>query len=154
MENVMQVPETNRSAVNHDCCCFNLRKVTRAVTQLFDRHLEPAGIRATQFTLLVELSSTNAKTLTQIAENLVMDRTTLTRNLRPLEKMELITTTQPIDKRSKGYVLTQKGRDILEQSMPMWEEAQRRVTENFGVDRYANILSELKGILGVIAAQK
>jgi len=101
-------------AINRQCCCFNMRKVTRAVTQYFDRFLEPAGVRATQFTLLVALFSTKGKTLTEIAETLVMDRTTLTRNLKPLEKTGLIATVVTLDKRSKAYVLTEKGEQIVE----------------------------------------
>ncbi len=68
-------------SINRQCCCLNLRKVTRAVTQYYDRYLEPAGLRATQFNLLAALFSTKGKTLTEIAESLVMDRTTLTATL-------------------------------------------------------------------------
>jgi DNA-binding MarR family transcriptional regulator len=137
-------------AINAKCCCFNMRKVMRAVTQFFDRYLEPADIRSTQFTLLVALSSINAKTLTEIAENLVMDRTTLTRNLKPLEKLELITTIQPLDKRSKVYVLTDKGKGVVEKAVPLWEEAQHSVVNTLGVERYNNIVKELESVLKAI----
>lgn len=134
-------------AINARCCCFNMRMVMRAVTQFFDRHLEPADIRSTQFTLLVALSSMNAKTLTEIAENLVMDRTTLTRNLKPLEKLELIATIQPIDKRSKAYVLTDKGNALVLKSIPLWEEAQKSMIDALGVEKYNNIIKELGHVL-------
>lgn len=134
-------------SINQRCCCFNMRKVMRAVTQYYDRSLESTGIRATQFTLLVALSSTSAKTLTEIADSLVMDRTTLTRNLKPLEKMGFITTVQPLDKRSKGYVLTDAGKEVVNRSVPLWEEAQNSIVNALGEERYFNILSELEQLL-------
>ena len=100
----MEQPQTTHESINSKCCCFNMRRISRAVTQYFDRQLEPAGIRATQFTLLVELSTVSAKTLTEIANGLVMDRTTLTRNLKPLEKQGFISNFQPADKRAKAYL--------------------------------------------------
>lgn len=135
---------TNHETINAECCCFNLRKVTRAVTQLFDRYLEPADIRATQFTLLLELASAGgSKTLTEMAEDLVMDRTTLTRNLKPLEKAELITTLKLVDKRTKGYILTEKGRSSIETGVPLWKKAQQQIVGQLGDTRYMQLLKEL-----------
>ena len=88
----MSYNTTSYQGINSIDCCFNLRKVTRAVTQFYDRHLEPADIRSTQFNLLLTLSASAGKTLTEMAEGLVMDRTTLTRNLKPLEKNLLLFT--------------------------------------------------------------
>ena len=147
MEHITQNSSKFYEAINARCCCFNMRKVMRAVTQFFDRHLESANIRSTQFTLLVALSSMNATTLTEIAENLVMDRTTLTRNLKPLEKLELITTMQPLDKRSKAYVLTDKGKDVVMKAVPLWEEAQNSIVNSLGAEKYSHILKELGHVL-------
>ena len=130
--------------INAVDCCFALRKVTRAVTQFYDRHLEPSGIRSTQFTLLLTLTASAGKTLTEMAEGLVMDRTTLTRNLKPLEKEGLITTTKLIDKRTKGYVLTEKGQQAIQKGMPLWQTAQQHITSRLGEDRYKRLLEELR----------
>lgn len=156
MEEFNQQNQSHQSyqSVNAECCCFNLRKITRSVTQYFDRHLDPSGIRATQFTLLIALSSTNAKTLTEIAEGLVMDRTTLTRNLKPLEKLGFISTVQTVDKRSKAYILTEKGREVLAKAVPLWREAQQHVVSNFGDERYQNILTELSTMLNITTPKK
>ena len=135
--------------INRQCCCFNMPKVTRAVTQYYDRFLEPAGIRATQFTLLAALFSTKGKTLTEIAESLVMDRTTLTRNLKPLEKMGLIATVQTLDKRSKAYVLTPEGEQIVEKCVPLWQQAQNSVVNALGADVYQDIVAKLARVLGI-----
>jgi len=140
--------------INRQCCCFNMRKVTRAVTQYFDRFLEPTGIRATQFTLLVALFSTKGKTLTEIAETLVMDRTTLTRNLKPLEKLSLIATVQTLDKRSKAYVLTDKGEQIVEKCIPLWQKAQSSVVNALGDDMYKDTISKLTRMLSITSNGK
>lgn len=130
-------------AMNDQCCCFNLRKISRAVTQFFDRHLELAGIRATQFTLLLSLSSISGKTLTEMAESLVMDRTTLTRNLKPLERMGLITGVKLSDRRSKAYALTEKGKEVILRGVPLWQKAQQQIVGRLGHDRYDRFLEEL-----------
>lgn len=131
-----------------------MRKVTRAVTQYFDRFLEPTGIRATQFTLLVALFSTKGKTLTEIAESLVMDRTTLTRNLKPLEKSGLIATVQTLDKRSKAYVLTEKGEQAVERCIPLWQQAQSSVVNSLGDETYEDIVSKLSRMLTITSNSK
>ncbi len=136
--------------INSRCSCFNLRKVTRVVTQYFDRALEPAGIRATQYTLLISMAAYNAYTLTEMAHNLLMDRTTLTRNLRPLEKMGLIDICEAKDKRSKAYLLTNKGRDVIVQAVPLWEKAQVNVEMGLGLERYNRLLTELDATANVI----
>lgn len=141
-------------AINRQCCCFNMRKVTRAVTQYYDRFLEPAGIRATQFTLLAALFSTRGKTLTEIAESLVMDRTTLTRNLKPLEKMGLISTVQTLDKRSKAYILTPAGEQIVERCVPLWQQAQNSVVNSLGDETYQDIISKLSRMLSITSSTK
>lgn len=132
--------------INAQDACFNFRKVTRAVTQFYDRHLEPADIRATQFTLLLTLTSASGKTLTEMAEGLVMDRTTLTRNLKPLEKAGFITTVKLPDRRTKGYVLTDKGRAAIEKGVPLWRKAQEHIIKQFGEDRYTRLLEELNKV--------
>ncbi len=134
---------TTYDTINAQCCCFNLRKVTRAITQFFDRQLEPADIRATQFTLLLTLASASGKTLTEMAEGLVMDRTTLTRNLKPLEKSEFIATLKLADRRTKGYVLTEKGRMVIEKGVPLWRKAQEHVVGKLGEAKYIDLMKEL-----------
>ena len=81
------------------CACFNLRKAARAVTQLYDDALRPAGILATQLPLLIATGRLERVTISQLAEAMVMDRTTLTRNLRPLERDGLVRTKPGKDRR-------------------------------------------------------
>ena len=78
-----QTPPTKQTDVSI-CACANLRKATRAVTQVYDAALRPSGLKATQFTLLATLATLGDPPLTRLAEAMVKDRTTLTRNLKPL----------------------------------------------------------------------
>lgn len=149
MEQINQLSSQYYENVNNRCCCFNLRKITRAVTQLFDHCLESVGIRSTQFTLLIALSSTNAKTLTEIADSLVMDRTTLTRNLKPLERAGYITSLPTVDKRSKAYCLTEQGREVVNKAMPLWEAAQDNIVNLLSEERYNSLLQELEKLLSI-----
>jgi DNA-binding MarR family transcriptional regulator len=139
-------------AINIRCSCFNFRRATRIVTQYFDQMLEPAGIRATQFTLLVSMAAASASTLTEMANSLLMDRTTLTRNLKPLEKLGLIMNVTAKDKRSKAYKLTGKGMDVLQRSVPLWEKAQDKIENGLGKERYLRLLKEMEVVAKMVGA--
>ncbi len=91
---VAQLPE-----IAETCACLNVRKAARAVTQLYDEVLQPSGLRATQFNLLVAIALAGEAPVTRLADALVMDRTTLTRNLKPLESQGLITIEAGTDRR-------------------------------------------------------
>lgn len=133
-------------AQKHDlqhCACFNIRKSTRVITQFYDNAMQPVELRATQFTILAVLSAHSGITLTDLAGLLVMDRTTLTRNLRPLEKQGLIKTGPGQDKRTRQIELAIKGKNRLEKAIPLWKQAQKQVTKYMGSDRFNRFLSEL-----------
>jgi len=129
---------TKRAAaeIASQCACFSLRKAARAVTQLYDKTLEPSGLRVTQFTLVVALSLSEQLTLSQVAERLVMDRTTLTRNLAPLERDGLVTSERGSDQRERYVHLTPVGRRALEQALPLWRQAQAQVVTTIGHDAW------------------
>jgi DNA-binding MarR family transcriptional regulator len=127
-------------------CCFSLRKVTRAVTQFYDRTLQLSGIRSTQFTLLLFLRDNIGQTFTEIAKRLGMDRTTLTRNLDPLRRGGLIVISLSDDKRKKECRLTPKGLKIIENALPLWEKAQKYIIGQLGNNKYLDLLNELESI--------
>jgi DNA-binding MarR family transcriptional regulator len=129
-----------------ECACLSLRKTARAVTQVFDEALASSGLRATQFTLLVAVGLTDPPTMTRIAEALVMDRSTLTRNLRHLERAGLVKTAGSRDRRIRLVALTPRGRARLRAALPMWERAQNAVVGSIGVDRWHGILAELVAV--------
>ena len=128
------------------CVCGNLRSATRAVTQLFDETFQPLGLRATQFSLLAAIEFLGSITITAMAEFFTMDRTTLTRNLKPLERHGLLTIEPGEDKRTREVTLTAQGRQAVADGLPLWEKAQARVVNGLGQERFQSLLSHLSEV--------
>jgi len=129
-----------------NCACFNIRKSARVITKHYDDALQSLGLKPTQFTILAVLSSVDAITVTELADHMTLDRTTLTRNLRPLESQGLINTRPGDDRRTRLIVLSKKGRNRLEKAIPLWKKAQKRVTDYMGNNRFNKFLAELNYI--------
>lgn len=129
-----------------DCACFNIRKAARVITQNFDEIMQPGGVRATQFTILVMIADSDAATMSELADKLVMDRTTLTRNLKPLQEQGLIKDVPGADRRTRSINLTSKGRRVLLKTLPLWKKAQARMTRYLGEQRFAGLLGELRSV--------
>ncbi len=127
-----------------DCACFNLRKTARAITQLYDEALRPSGLRCTQFSLLIATTMLEPVTVTHLAEVVVMDRTTLARNLMPLEKEGLMKVTPGDDQRTRIVTLTIRGKEVLLGALPLWEKAQARVVGGLGQERWNSLQANLK----------
>jgi DNA-binding MarR family transcriptional regulator len=128
--------------ISRHCACFNLRRAARAITQLYDHALAPTGLRATQFTLLVALARASAVPFTTLARALGMDRTTLTRNVAPLERDGLLAMRPGPDRRVKLVTISDQGRTTLAAAVPLWEGAQRRITGGLGAGRWNAIRRE------------
>jgi DNA-binding MarR family transcriptional regulator len=126
-----------------DCTCFNLRKAARAVTQLYDEALRPTGLKCTQFSLLTVVLEMGTVPISRMAEEAVMDRTTLTRNLKLLEREGLVRIEGGADERVREVSLTAGGRAKLASAMPLWAEAQRHMTKTMGVTRFDRLLGDL-----------
>jgi DNA-binding MarR family transcriptional regulator len=126
------------------CTCANLRMAARVVTQVYDAALQPSGLKATQFTLLAALSKRGELPLSKLAEALVMDRTTLTRNLKPLVGKGLIRVVQGEDQRVRRISLTPTGRDALGEALPHWRQAQSRLVGALGQERWSGFLDDLR----------
>lgn len=131
------------------CACFNLRKAARAVTHLYDEILRPTGIRATQFSLLIATSLLGPLTVTKLAEQGVMDRTTLTRNLKPLEKLGLIKISTGSDQRKRIISITRKGQEALVKALPLWRKAQAHILKGLGRKRMESVLKDLSDVVSL-----
>ncbi|OWY64609.1 MarR family transcriptional regulator [cyanobacterium TDX16] len=131
------------SNVANTCTCFNLRKATRVVTQFFDEQLKPSGLLITQFTILVAIAQISSGTINDLADRLVMDRTTLTRNLKPLQREGFVTIQLGEDRRIRIVSLTAKGRDTLATALPLWEQAQTSVIDGLGKQQWNSLLIAL-----------
>jgi DNA-binding MarR family transcriptional regulator len=138
------------SAVRH-CTCLNLRQAARAVTQFYDDHLRPTGLRTTQFSLLVMIHEAGPVSITQLAHWAVMDRTTLKRNLELLRRDGLVRIGTGADARVREVELTRAAREKLAAALPYWGEAQARITAKLGKVRGERLLTDLSA--AVAAAQ-
>lgn len=129
------------------CVCFNFRRAARAVTQRFDQALAPSGLKSTQFTVLIAVAGHEPVTMTHLADALAMDRTTLTRNLRPLEKSAYLSTRSGDDRRTREIVLTDAGRAVLRRAMPLWRAAQTEVVDRIGEDDWRRMRSDIEKVM-------
>lgn len=125
------------------CTCFSLRKAARAVTQRYDEALRPTGLRTTQFSLLTVLRLAGALPMTRLAEEAVMDRTTLSRNLDVLVRDGLVRIQPGEDARVRQVEITRAGRRKLEEAFPLWQGAQRALAERLGARRMDRMLADL-----------
>jgi DNA-binding MarR family transcriptional regulator len=125
------------------CTCFSLRKAARAVTQLYDEALRPTGLRATQFSMLTLLQAAGKVPMSHLADEAVMDRTTLSRNLDVLERDGLVRIRPGADARVREVELTPAGMAKLETAYPHWQRAQRAVARSLGPRRVERMLTDL-----------
>ncbi len=109
------------------CTCSALRRVSRAVTQHYQQAFRGTGLRATQFTLLATLIQTGPIPLGRLADMAGLERTTLTRNLRPLEKRGLIRSGGEEDGRVRRVAITPDGERLALELLPAWQRAQASV---------------------------
>jgi DNA-binding MarR family transcriptional regulator len=126
-----------------NCVCFNLRWVTRAVTQFFDAEIRRHGIRPTQRTILFALSAEESWTMAALSDWLGMDRTTLVRNLRPLQRDGMVQTVGGRGGRVE-LSITAKGQKKIKESLPAWRSAQSAAVKTLGEQRWSAILSDLE----------
>jgi DNA-binding MarR family transcriptional regulator len=128
-----------------ECTCFALRKAARAVTQYYDDALRPSGLRVTQFSLLSVIQALGTVTISDLADEAVMDRTTLTRNLRLLEQEGLITVESGEDARVREVSLTRAAHKRLSVAREYWSKAQAHMAGAMGADRVGRLRRDLSG---------
>ena len=126
------------------CVCATARMAARSLTRIYDRALEPAGIRTTQFSVLARLLEEGPLPLTHLAGRLAMDRTTLARDLGPLERRGLVAISVGADRRVRMAALTPAGRRLVDEVRPLWKQVQRDVRAELGPDRVARLMDELR----------
>jgi len=135
--------ELDMSAVEN-CVCFNLRWVARAVTQFYDSEMRRHGIRPTQGTILLALNSKESWSMAELSDWLGLERTTLVRNLRPLQRDGFVQVGGGGHGNRVELAITAKGRKQIEKLTPAWKSAQRAVVKTLGEKRWAAILSDLE----------
>jgi len=128
------------------CVCANLRKASRKITGSYDAQLKPAGLNATQFTVLSAIELMGKSRQSDIAAALAMDGTTLTRNLKPLAGKGWITIERGDDQRVRLVSLSKKGKNILKKAMPLWQQAQLSFVEKLGAKHWQRLNDSLQAM--------
>ena len=149
MSNKKNTSNATYRNIGNTCTVFNLRKATRTMTTLYEDLMRPSGLRVTQFSLLVATQNLGPVTISTLAEAMVMDRTTLTRNLKPLEREGFLVTTLGTDQRSREVSLTDKGLIKLNEALPMWEQAQETVINKIGKNQLTSIINDLNSLVKI-----
>lgn len=135
------------------CVCANLRKKTRVVTQLYDKLLQPTGLKVTQYSMLAHIDLQQAVSISRLGEILQLDQTTITRNINLLKQhgyVELKRDTN--DARTKKITLTEKGLEKLHEAAPIWQGIQDRIIEDIGTEKYADFYDTLRTMQKIIQA--
>ena len=125
----------------HECVFFNVRKASRALAQIYEEEMQSSGLRGTQYSLLVAISGRGGEGIGALSLVLVTDRTTITRNLRPLIERGLVENVAGPDRRKRALRLTRKGRAVLKSAIPLWANAQERVLRELGRERFEVVKS-------------
>ncbi len=135
-----------RAASATSCNCQALRQAARRVTALYDVVLAPYGLRISQYAVLARLRAEGPRGIQALADTLAMDRTTLGRALRPLERDGLVRLARdPADARQRRLILTEQGSERLDRARPAWAAAQARFEQGFGPERAAQLRADLAG---------
>ena len=127
------------------CYCDTLRKAARRVSALYDQALEPAGVNLAQFSLLRKIGRNAPVSLTELGRLSDLDRSTVGRNVRVLERMGLVAPAEAQDLRETAVELTEAGRNTLTAGAPLWEGAQQRIEAGLG----ANV-AQLEALLATL----
>lgn len=137
----------NEREIIQGCACHKVRMAARTITRTYDDILRPVGLRATQLSVLVAVAIEDATSITELAKFLGMDRTTLTRNLSPLIKEGLVSAGAEGWRRSRGLVLTKKGRARMEAALPLWQKAQTILRRKVGDPNWEYFHRELDHLI-------
>jgi DNA-binding MarR family transcriptional regulator len=138
-----------------ECAGMRTRQVSRLLSRVYDDSLRPLGIQESQLSVLVAVALFGEKgaQMGALADALVMDRTTLTRNVVPLEKAGLLRVARsPDDRRARVVFLTRGGERMIESAYPLWEAAQTKVRRVLGSVRFDALRSELSAVVSAAAA--
>ena len=135
-----------------DCNCQALRQAARHVSQLYDGHLAATGLKTSQYSILAKLGRLGPLSINELAKLMVMDRTTLGRAVRPLQRDKLLTIEPDEDARRRKLKLTAAGETRLKAAAAKWRDAQKEFELSFGVPESAEMRTVLRRVLSATAA--
>ena len=135
-----------------ECTCFRMRGAARRVSQIYSRHLAPTGLKISQFSLLAFVTARGPLGITALSELLSTDRTTLTRNLRPLLASGVIERAEAGDKRRHELGAPAAGRTLCKRALPRWAAADEDVRAAMGIKLTADLHGALERSMDKLAA--
>jgi DNA-binding MarR family transcriptional regulator len=128
-----------------ECLCQRVQKAGRAIGRRFDEELRPLGVNNWQLVLLFSLSQQESPTIHGLADQLGMARTTLTKNLKPLERRGLVETRRDdADARIRRIVLTEAGYALLDDAVPRWQSANNAFASKLPAEELATVRAALE----------
>jgi len=143
-----KLKEMHQCAGEQPCVCFNIRRAARVITAFYDEALKPVGLRSSQLGLMGIVTKMGPLTIGLLAEATCTDRTTLTRNLRPLEREGYLKVLSgSADRREKEVVITQKGKETLQSALPIWQAVQKKIHQKLGLKRCKQLMKALCGVV-------
>ena len=130
-------------AIAEVCLCQNVRRAARAISRMFDEALAPIGIKSSQFNILIAIAARESSSAAEISSLLAMDRTTLSRNLKPLRTAGYLTCAGGAGRRADSVTLTATGENLLARAAPLWRTAQSGLTQRLGSSIASQLLAGL-----------
>ncbi len=144
--------DTEFTPMDNPCNLFYLRRAARAVSKQYGAAMKDSAVEATQFSVLFILSKSGALSITDLAHKMGLDRTSMSRNLTPLQTHGYISVSDEGMTRAREVTITEAGKAALQDLMPMWRKAQAEFVEHMGEADTA-LLIELLGRVATIGAK-
>jgi len=123
-----------------------LRRAARAASQFLEHYLEPVGLHASQFGILNKVSKAGSMAMTRLSDEMSLDRTTVTRNLQIMERENLVSIVPGSDRRIREVVLTEHGKKVLKEALPLWQEAEETLSARLGKEHRDALLTILSAV--------
>lgn len=136
------------------CACFRSRNVARAITGLYDETLSDSGLRTTQLAILVAIRAHGAVNMQQLAAELGLDPSTMTRTLAPMEREGFVASQPGEDRRVRELALTPKGHRKLAEGGRLWASAQKKLRDKIGSERFDRMIEDMGEILVALREQE
>jgi DNA-binding MarR family transcriptional regulator len=134
-----QSKKRTEDVISRECLAVRLRILNRVVTKIYDDALRPLGVKTSQLNILVVTAKLGLARPTEVCERLLMDTSTLSRNVERMMARDWLEVVEDEDGRAQPFQLTAKGRKLLDRAMPSWENAQEKVKKLIGADSLASI---------------
>ncbi len=132
------------------CACFRARNMARAITGLYDEALEASGLRTTQLAILAAIRSHGAVNMQELATELGLDPSTMTRTMQPMEREGFVASEAGEDRRVRELALTPKGHRKLAEAGQLWDRAQQRLRDKIGSERFERLVADMGEVVSAL----